>query len=244
MSPTTAWTVPLWNTTFTQQAALFRVAVADADEASLVPTTPGWTFRDLTLRVGRFAHQVRLYLTISSREMLEPVPVPDGDPVAYLDEHLAGLADALAETPPARPMWTFSPAAPDLAWVWHRRAAHELNLRRWEAQAALRTLQPTERDLAVDGIDEALGTLLPAKYGWEVPVPARGTALVEVNDGPQAWYVTFHPGEVPTYRWAQPGEEADARLRTSTTNMLYHLRGRTALTGAGDESILRALVVD
>ncbi|MQA11536.1 MAG: hypothetical protein GEU98_23890 [Pseudonocardiaceae bacterium] len=239
-----SWTVQRWDSVFTQQAGRFRAAVASTGLDTAVPTSPGWTFRDLVLRAGRFAHQVTRYLTTASRVMLRPVPIPDGDPVSYLDEHVAGLADALADTPANRPLWTFSPAAPDLAWVWHRRVAHEFNLRRWEAQAALNTLEPTDRALAVDGIDETLRTLLPAKYAAENPVAITGTAVLSSDDGPESWQVTFHPGEVPYARIAAPGEHADAWLTSSAANLLYHLRDRTSLAGTGNHDILRAVIVE
>jgi hypothetical protein len=138
-------------------------------------------------------------------------------------------------------VWTFSPAAPGLAWVWHRRAAHELNLRRWDAQAALRTLVPTGREQAEDAVDELLTTLVAARLLTDSPPGAAGSAVVSVTDGPRRWFVRLVPGEVPLVREAGAAEEADAHLEARTENVLYQLWNRMRLTGTGDAGVLRAL---
>jgi hypothetical protein len=227
---------------FAQQAGLFRTAVATADLAADVPSCPGWTFADLSVHVARFLHTATRYLTSGSIIELRPVPVRrDVDPLVYLDEQLAAATQVLNNTSGNRPVWTFSPSAPDLAWVWHRRVAHELNLRRWDAQAALRTLTPTDREQAADAIDELLGTLLAARLRGDSPPQVSGTALVSCTDGPQAWRVRLVPGEVPEVRSADKNEKADARLSNRTANVLYQLRGRMQLTGEGDPTLLKAL---
>lgn len=236
------WTARRWTGVFAQQAGLFRTAVATGDPAADVPSCPGWTFADLTVHVARFLHTATRYLTSGSIVELRPLPVRrDVDPVVYLDEQLAAATQVLNNTSGNRPVWTFSPAAPDLAWVWHRRVAHELNLRRWDAQAALRTLTPTDREQAADAIDELLGTLLAARLRGDSPPRHSGTALVSCTDGPQAWYVRFAPNEVPEVRAADRNERADARLSNRTANVLYQLRGRMQLTGEGDPTVLKAL---
>lgn len=236
------WTATRWTAVFAQQAGLFRTAVATADLTADVPSCPGWTFTDLALHVARFLHTATRYLTSGSIVELRPQPLRrDVDPLVYLDEQLAAATQVLRNTSGNRPVWTFSPAAPDLAWVWHRRVAHELNLRRWDAQAALRTLTPTDRDQAADAIDELLGTLLAARLRVDSPLAAKGTAVVSCTDGPQTWHVRLAPGVVPEVRLAARDEQADARLSNRTANVLYQLRSRMQLTGSGDVAILRAL---
>jgi len=236
------WTPPRWLEVFAEQAAMFREAVGSADPGAAVPSCPGWTFTDLTVHVGRFLAQVNRYLTSGSVVQLRPRPAePPADPLAYLDEELAAAREVLPATPANRPVWTFSPAAPDLAWVWQRRAAHELNLRRWDAQAALRTLEPTDRDQAADAIDELLGTLLAARLLTDSPPAVTGSAVVSCTDGPQRWFVQLTLGEAPSVRLAARDEPADAHLNGRTANLLYQLWRRMQLTGSGDESVLRAL---
>jgi len=236
------WTAARWTDVFTRQSALFRAAVGAADLTEDVPSCPGWTFTELTVHVGRFLHTLTRYLTSGSVVELRPAPVPrDVDPLAYLDEQLAAAAQVLAGTSGNRPVWTFSPAAPDLAWVWHRRAAHELNLRRWDAQATLRTLTPTDREQAADAIDELLATLLAARLRTDSPPTVVGTAVVRCTDGPQSWHVRLARGEVPEVRLAAKDEPADAQLANRTANVLYQLRSRMQLTGTGDRVVLRSL---
>jgi hypothetical protein len=236
------WSSRRWTDVFTEQAGMFRDAVGAADPAARVPSCPGWTFTELTVHVGRFLAQVSRYLTSGSTVQLRP-PADErpADPVGYLDKRIDEAIDVLTSAPGRRPVWTFSPAAPDLAWVWHRRAAHELNLRRWDAQAALRTLVPTDRDQAADAIDELLGTLLAARLRTDSPPRTTGTAVVSASDGPERWYVRFTPGEVPLVRQAARDETADAHLDGRTENLLYQLWSRMQLTASGDEDVLRAL---
>lgn len=236
------WTATRWTEVFARQAGLFRTAIAIAHPAADVPSCPGWNFADLTVHVARFLHTATRYLTSGSIVELRPVPVPrDIDPVIYLDEQLAAATQVLKNTSGNRPVWTFSPSAPDLAWVWHRRVAHELNLRRWDAQAALRTLTPTDREQAADAIDELLGTLLAARLRGDSPPVTVGTAVVECTDGPQTWHVRLARGVVPEVRTAARNEKADARLSNRTANVLYQLRSRMQLTGDGNAEVLRAL---
>ncbi len=125
--------------------------------------------------------------------------------------------------------------------MWHRRVAHELNLRRWDAQAALRTLTPTDREQAADAIDELLGTLLAARLRSDSPPTTQGTAVVSCTDGSQSWHVRLGAGVVPEVRLAARDEQADARLSNRTANVLYQLWSRMQLTGSGDSDVLRAL---
>ncbi|MCT2585955.1 maleylpyruvate isomerase N-terminal domain-containing protein [Actinophytocola gossypii] len=236
------WTPRRWTEVFGEQAASFRAAVAQADLAAPVPSCPGWTFTELTVHVARFLAQVTRYLSSGSTVQLRPVaPAPVLDPLGHLDDELAQATVALGAAPGNRPVWTFSPAAPDLARVWHRRAAHELNLRRWDAQAALRTLDPTDPDQATDAIDELLGTLLAARQLLDAPPSNTGTAVVSTTDRPHAWFVRLLPGQAPEVRAANPDEPADAYLTGKAANLLYQLWGRMQLTGSGDERVLRAL---
>lgn len=222
---------------FAEQAGLFRRAVATADLGADVPSCPGWTFAELSTHVARFLHTATRYLTSGSIVELKPVAAPrSADPLVYLDEQLAAATQVLRNTSGHRPVWTFSPAAPDLAWVWHRRVAHELNLRRWDAQAALRMLTPTDREQAVDAIDELLGTLLATR-----PSTVEGTAVVHCTDEPRSWHVRLARGVVPDVRRAARDETASARLSNRTANVLYQLRSRMQLVGTGDPAVLRAL---
>jgi mycothiol maleylpyruvate isomerase-like protein/MDMPI-like protein len=233
---TAMWTIKGWSAVRCEQAAMLRTALDQPSLAIPVPSCPGWRLADLAQHVGRFAETVTGYLTTGSRLPLPPVPMPTGDPLEYLDQRMAALDEACAATPANSPVWTLSPAAPDLAWVWHRRVAHELNLRRWDAQSALHALVPTEQDQAVDALDELLATLLAARFD-EVPPELAGRVLIACEDGPH-WRVTFTPGRLPDVALAAPGEEADATLHGRPSSLLYQLWGRLPMP---DDPLLRML---
>ncbi|MCO1579717.1 maleylpyruvate isomerase N-terminal domain-containing protein [Crossiella sp. SN42] len=233
---------PWWLAVATEQAAAFRLAAAAADPELPVPSCPGWRFRELVLHTARFLQVVGGQLRTGGIERARPVPGPDpvGDPLAWFDRELADCLRLLAACPANRPLWTFSPAAPSLAWFWHRRVAHELNLRRWDAQAALRTLVPTDRALAVDGIDEVLGTLLASRYTAAASPAATGAVLVTCADGPERWLVWLQPGEAPEVV-RDPADLPAARASTTGRATALHLGlwGRTELPGAeGDPTLL------
>ncbi|MEU5691332.1 maleylpyruvate isomerase N-terminal domain-containing protein [Actinosynnema sp. NPDC020468] len=239
------WTTQRWTDVFTEQAGMFRAAVGQADPRAKVPSCPGWTFTELVLHVGRFLETSLEYLRTGSPVQLRlPPPPAGGNPLEYLDAQLAKAAEILPAVPGNRATWTFSPAAPDLAWVWHRRLAHELDLRRWDAQAALRQLVVGDAEFAVDGVDEALTTLLAAKYATDVPPTVKGTALVALTDVPESWVVTFAPEVVPEVRAAWPGEEADATVTGEAQLVHYRLWGRLPLKAVGDRDVLSVLRLD
>lgn len=229
---------------FTEQSAMFREAVGSADPAARLGQLPGWTFTELTLHVARFLEVATRYLRTGSMVQLPPPPIPAGTALDYLDRQLAAAAEVLPNVPGDRPTWTFSPTAPDLAWVWHRRIAQEVNLRRWDAQAALRTLVDTDPDLAVDGIDEHLGTLLAARYLGDTPPNTVGTAIVRLDDLPESWFVRFRLGEVPEVRAAAPGEEADTTVAGRSTTVHFGLKSRLELKFEGDRKVIWGLKID
>lgn len=241
----TGWTSQRWIEVFTHQAALFRAAVNQADPQTAVPSCPGWTFAELVTDVAAFLELASDYLRSGSLLQLPPPARETGvDPVTYLDTQLAAATEALASTPEDLPVWTPSPASPNLAWVWHRRLAHRMNLRRWDAQAALRTLVPTDTHQAVDGIDEVLGSLLALKYAADVVPEAGGTAVVRCTDAPFAWHVRFVPGVAAEVRAAEPAEPADALVTGSATSVYYGLWRRVELPASGLEKVRWALQLD
>ncbi|MGO1050699.1 maleylpyruvate isomerase N-terminal domain-containing protein [Crossiella sp. CA198] len=232
---------PWWLAVATEQAAAFRQAAQAADPDLPVPSCPGWRFRELVLHTARFLQIVGGQLRTGGADRARPVPEPAtvGDPLDWFDQQLHDCLRLLAACPPNRPLWTFSPAAPSLAWFWHRRVAHELNLRRWDAQATLRCLVPADRALAVDGIDEVLGTLLASRYTAASSPAATGAVLVSCTDGPERWLVWLQPGEAPEVV-RDPADIPAARATTAgRATALYHgLWGRIELPMAEGDPVL------
>jgi hypothetical protein len=241
----TGWTAQRWTAVFIEQAEMFRKAVADADPAAEVPTRPGWTVQDLVVHLARFLETSTAYLRTGSRNPMKP-PAPRGglSPLDYLDLQLAEAGEVLAAVSGNRPVWTFSPAAPDLAWVWHRRIAHETVLRRFDAQTVVRQVVATDTDLCVDGIDEVLTTIVAAKLDGDSPSEVSGTAVVRPTDVPESWLISLTAGEVPQTRAAAPGEEGDAQVIGDAELVYFWLWNRMNLKEmTGDQRVLDVLKV-
>jgi uncharacterized protein (TIGR03083 family) len=60
---------------------------------------------------------------------------------------------------PDRSCWTLGP--PHTVGFWRRRQLHETALHRWDLQTALRRPASMDVDVALDGVDEVLTTMLP-----------------------------------------------------------------------------------
>lgn len=69
---------------------------------------------------------------------------------------MANLLGVLSATSPDEPVWNWFDGKAAPARFWHRRAAHETAVHRWDAQFAVGIPEPLEPALAVDGIDEYL----------------------------------------------------------------------------------------
>jgi hypothetical protein len=241
----TGWTAERWTAVFSEQAEMFRKAVTDADPAAQVPTRPGWTVQDLVVHVARFLETSTAYLRTGSRNPMRP-PAPRGglSPLEYLDLQVAEAGEVLTAVPGNRPVWTFSPAAPDLSWVWHRRIAHETVLRRFDAQTVVRQVATTDTDLCVDGIDEVLTTIVAAKLDGDSPSEVSGTAVVRPTDVPESWLISLTEGEVPQTRAAAPGEEGDAQVTGDAELVYFWLWNRMNLKEmTGDRRVLDVLQV-
>ncbi|WP_245777518.1 maleylpyruvate isomerase N-terminal domain-containing protein [Lentzea xinjiangensis] len=241
----TGWTAQRWTAVFIEQVEMFRKAVAGADPAADVPTRPGWTVQDLVVHLARFLQTSTAYLSTGSRAAMPPPPPPAGlSPLEYLDLQVTEAAEVLAAVPGNRPVWTFSPAAPDLAWVWHRRIAHETVLRRFDAQTVVRQVVATDADLCVDGIDEVLTTIVAAKLDGDVPTMTPGTAVVRPTDVPESWLISLASDEAPEIRAAAPGEEGDAQVTGEAELVYFWLWNRMNLKEmTGDQRVLDVLQV-
>lgn len=241
----TGWTAQRWTAVFIEQAEMFRKAVTEADPTAEVPTRPGWTVQDLVVHLARFLETSTAYLSTGSRTAMRPPPPPAGlAPLEYLDLQLTAAGEILTAVPGNRPVWTFSAAAPDLAWVWHRRIAHETVLRRFDAQTVVRQVVATDADLSADGIDEVLTTIVAAKLDGDVPNTVSGSAVVRPTDVPESWLISLAADEVPEVRAAAPGEEGDAQVTGEAELVYFWLWNRMNFKEmTGDRRVLDVLQV-
>jgi hypothetical protein len=86
--------------------------------------------------------------------------------------------------------------------------AQETAVHLWDVQSAFSSEQSIERDMAADGVDEALFIHLPNEYD-ETPPDGRGERYhFHCNDGDGEWLVEFRPGEVTVTREHAKGDLA------------------------------------
>jgi uncharacterized protein (TIGR03083 family) len=165
-----------------------------------VPACDGWTVADLILHTG-MVHRHKL---------------------AIVRGRLAELLEALGDTDPATPVWTFH--RPDqTAGFWRRRMAQETVVHRVDAESAHGRPGPVPAALAADGVNEALEVFL-APYLEGRPAGGNGESLrLETADTGDRWQVRL----LPTGIEVGPGQAtADASAAGGAADLLLWLWGR------------------
>ena len=143
-----------------ENAALAEL-LRGADLATPVPTCPEWTLDQLTRHVGRGDRWSAQIVAEQAGEYIDPRTVPGGRPPAdrdgqmdWLRQGVGELLDAVAQSGPETPVWTFLGMRPS-AW-WIRRRMHETAVHRADAALALGVDFEIEPAIAADGITEYL----------------------------------------------------------------------------------------
>jgi uncharacterized protein (TIGR03083 family) len=189
--------------------------LARGDLTATVPTCPEWTLSDLVEHVATvYLHKAETMRLGEFPKEWPPQREPEA-PAAYLQRAYAALTDEFAARAPSDTATTWF--EPDqTVGFWMRRMAHESVIHRVDAELAAGVdLLPIADDIAVDGIDEVLRTILSySSASWpedfEDALPANGeTALVRAGDS--AWLVTF--GDHVTVADADPQTSADVTLQ-------------------------------
>jgi uncharacterized protein (TIGR03083 family) len=123
--------------------------------------------------------------------------------IEWYEQSATELAAVFEAVEPDEPTWTWWPPDQTVGF-WMRRMAHETAVHRWDAQLAHNLnriirrpddpvhAEPIARELAQDGIDEALTVYQPQWCRPQSQVPGRGEAFrFQQADGPAAWVVRF-----------------------------------------------------
>ena len=173
-----------------------------------VPACPGWTTTDL------LDHVRRVWTKLAEHaHRLPSEPLPEADlPERTADEALEHLVAVLAETDPARGVWTWG--TDRTAGFYLRRAHQETLVHRVDVEQALGERTPVPAADGVDGLDELFTVL----------VPDRGRVLPERS---LHLHQTDGEGEFML-------EVVDARLRVRRE----HAKGDAALRGTGEDLLL------
>ncbi len=216
-------------------ATAARTAGVDAG----VPSCPEWKVADLLGHVGRIHRWVTRILVDRATERgthwSEAAPPPVEQRLAWFEQGVAPLADALISAGPAVELWTWTPDK--TSGFWARRQANETAVHRWDAQLAARAVEPIARDLALDGIDEFFG-LIPF-WPWADRVRGSGETLhFHCTDGEGEWLARLgNDGVVISAEHAK----GDVAARGTASDLLLFLYGRVAaddLEVFGDAALL------
>lgn len=143
-----------------ENAALVDL-LSHADLATAVPTCPEWTLDHLMRHVGRGDRWSAQIVAEQAGEFIDPRTVPGGKPpvdrerqMGWLREGVRELLDAVEQSGPETPVWTFLGMRP-AAW-WIRRRMHETAVHRADAALALGVDVEIAPAVAADGITEYL----------------------------------------------------------------------------------------
>ncbi len=180
-------------TVIEEQSARFADLLA-ADLRSDVPSCPEWTLADLGFHL---AEVQSFWATIAGDLLTSPDGVdeltrPDNaDLAATFRRESARLLAALEARAPNDPCWSWDSSGGTVAWV-HRRQAHEVLIHRFDAELAARVLHaPVDPELAADGVDEILTSMLSGVPGWGTFTPDGVTVTLEAVDAGPRWHATM-----------------------------------------------------
>ena len=228
------------------RSAALRAAVAGAgDTGARVPGCPDWTLRDLVAHLGEVQ---RFWAVVVRAGAADGPPPPEargdleprGDLLEWSAESTRMLLDALRETGPDAPCWTWWAAsgAPMTSGAVARHQVHEAAVHAYDAQETAGRPEPVPAAVAVDGIDEFVVVSLGTSGPWPHR-PARITfAAVE---GP-SWTVDLTPDGAR----ADPAASGEpvATVRGPAGDLLLALFGRLPferLTIDGDATVVGQL---
>lgn len=200
---------------------------ANAGATSLdtrVPTTPGWTVRDLVAHQGVVHRWATALIGGASPRDVPEQPFLDeaaatSDLLGWFDDGATALLQALASAPADRRIWFFLPDATAPREGWARRQAHETTIHAVDAMAARLVRPPTAREvwfddgLALDGIDELLMGFVPrdrAGLRYATPVTVR----VAPDGTDRSWTVRLTPDAPPV---TGPDREAEAQRQVQAS---------------------------
>ena len=230
-------------------------ALADAARLGLdapSPSCPGWSVATLVKHTGLVhqwvAHMVETGATERADFEALPRAPADNELVDWFAAGAARLAGTLEAAPDDAAVWNWSVDRPRTVGFWRRRMAHETAVHRWDVELAHGRARPVDAELAADGIDELLGTYLPADVDEKAGsgVTLGGTLHLHTTDTPGEWLVAVDDDRVELLREHGKG---DAAVRGPASDVLLFLWKRvpaSAVEVLGDGAVVErwAQVVD
>ncbi|MFC0842958.1 maleylpyruvate isomerase family mycothiol-dependent enzyme [Streptomyces noboritoensis] len=242
--------------------AAIRTASLEAgnDGVALVPSCPGWSMADLTFHLGSVHRYVTAVIAERHQQQPEPVdpsylnlppvranwPHPENTPhrgplppdlVEWFGEGATALANLLATRDPAEQVWTWS--REQSVGFWQRMQTIEAAVHRWDAENAIGTPGPMDRNLAMDAVTHTFEVMAPARRARRKAPPGAGERIrFRQSDGSLIWIVQTDPDEV----LLNAGSGCcDVELTATASDLmlfLWHRIPLDALEVRGDDSLL------
>lgn len=233
----------------------FRVALADCDFDTRVPSCPDWNAADLLWHLGADVQDFWAWI-------LEHRPDgPDGYPELVRPDSRAGLFEAF-DAATARLSTALASVGPDeRAWTWStdqtagfigRRQAHEALIHRLDAELTAGSLTEIDPALAADGVHECLAVMYGGSPAWGTFTPAEGLLRFDLTDVDQSVWVRLgqftgtDPDSGKEYDEpdidvvADPGADPDAVVAAPAGSMdawLWHRGDDVGVTVTGDRTV-------
>ena len=212
------------------------------DLHAAVANCDGWVVEDLVRHLGRVYRSVATIVSTRSQVVVPPQDTPAGphgdDAVAWFDESVDLVLDALRGVEPSETLWTWAGVLP--ATFYFRRMAYETAVHAHDASAGWAEPFQLDSDLAADGVDEYLERVLPfTLQRWTRPLPA-GSLHLHRTDGDGEWLVEVEEGAMKLRREHAKG---DAALRGSGQALFLAMWNRMdvdELECFGDPDVARA----
>lgn len=173
---------------------------------AIVPGCPGRTLAETLRHVGSVHRVIRLWIRDGQRPEQWQRSAPDGDLIGFVRTGLSALLTELGRHDPADPCDTWWPADRTHGF-WRRRMAHETTVHRVDVQAAAGGgVDPIDREVALDGIDELLFLWFSHRLG-ELKMSSPQDGVVALSAGDRCWLAVFERGRCTARRV----DEAEAR---------------------------------
>ncbi|GAA3673632.1 maleylpyruvate isomerase family mycothiol-dependent enzyme [Nonomuraea antimicrobica] len=248
---------------FQREARAFHAAArraAEAGDAPVVPSCPGWSMSDLVLHLGgvhrsvnaiirdrlggppELAGLVRAELPADTSGWPAPDSAPTMGPIpsTLLDWFAEGaeqLAARFRAHAPDEPAWTWS--SEQTVGFWLRVQTIEAAVHRWDAENALGAPRPISEEVAADAITHTFEVMAPARRAWaDAPEGAGERFRFVRTDGPGEWVVSFEGGQV---RLGDSGGDPDVEAAGTASDLalfLWHRIPAGTLGVRGDPTLL------
>jgi len=237
----------------------FADLFCNADLSTTVPTCPEWSLEQLMRHVGRGDRWAAQIVAEQLTDHLDPRTVAGGKPpvgrdneIAWLQDGVRTLLDAVGKSGAQTPVWTFLGTRPAEWWV--RRRLHETAVHRADAALALGAEFQIDAAVAADGITEYLERVMIRSaendLAWGGPPLSDGQSLHlhATDDGLDAageWTIF---GRADRIEFEHGHAKATTALRGPARDLLLSIvrRGNAAELGVqifGDESVWETWLV-